>query len=427
MRRCSCAVLAAALSLGAVPLCAQSGAAPAPVAADLAQCFAWAQEQSESLHMQEEQVRQLESQFRQALAGVLPSLSFNASDKWLDTSGVAGGGTSAASPQPQVNLGLSQPLFSGLREYAAMAASRHQGQAAALQLRRARATLFRDVSGAFYLVVNLETQLANTRAAVALSASRVKELREWEALGRSRHSEVVLVESQQSSLEAQAETQEGQIAVARELLSFLTGQELAATALPDKLERLRALEPEEALLARAQERSDVRALRKQADAQEDQVRIAKGAWWPTVSLTGNYYLKRMTSLDPIKWDAGITAGLPLFSGGGQLAGVRLAQSQLSSARYAHELGLRQARSDIRSASATLRAAVSVADASETAYRKAAEAYRLVTQEYRQGLVNNLDVLTAMNSLVGARAAFDASVVQMKLDLLRLKVATEELP
>ncbi|MBI5240689.1 MAG: TolC family protein [Elusimicrobia bacterium] len=404
------------------------GAQEAPlVDADLERCYAWAKERSESLRLREEQVRQLEQQFRQALAGALPSVSFNASDKWLDKSGAAGGGVTVQSPQPQVNLSLSQTLFSGLREYAAMAAAKHLGRAAELQLQRARAALFRDVSGAFYLTVSLETQLADTQAAVALSADRVRELRERVALGRSRRSEVVLVESQLASLQAQAETQKGQIAVARELLSFLTGQELARTALRDRLERLRAVEPEEALLARAQERSDVQALRKTVLAQEAGVRATKGAWWPTVSLTGNYYLKRMPALDPIKWDIGVAGSLPLFAGGGQLAAVRLADSQLEAARWAYELGLRQARSDIRSAAAALRAAVAVAETSEKAYLKAEEAHRLVVQEYRLGLVNNLDVLSAMNSLVAAKSAFDASVVQAKLELLRLKVSTEELP
>jgi outer membrane protein len=398
-----------------------------PAEADLDGCYAWARQRSETLRIGEEGVRQLEAQFRQALAGALPSVSFNASDKWLDTSGTPSGGTSAASPQPQVNFSLSQTLFSGLREYSAMSAARHLGRSADLQLRRARAALFRDVSGAFYLVVSLETQLEDTNAAVALSADRVKELRDRVALGRSRRSEVVLVESQKASLEASAEALRGRIAVARELLSFLTGRELAGTALRDKIERLRSVEPEDALLARAAERSDVQALHQAVLAQEAGVRAAKGTWWPTVSLTGNYYLKRMTMLDPIKWDVGVAGSLPLFAGGGQLAGVRLADSQLESARAAHELGLRQARSDIRGAAAALRAAVAVTDTSEKATLKAEEAHRLVAQEYRLGLVNNLDVISAMNSLVAAKSAFDASVVQAKLELLKLKVATEERP
>ncbi|MDD5627933.1 MAG: TolC family protein [Elusimicrobia bacterium] len=424
MERFLLVVLAAACALA--PARAQDWETPPPAEADLAQCYTWAREQSESLRMQEEQIRQLEQQFRIALSGALPALSFNASDKWLDSAS-GSNATSAAPSQPQVNFAVSQLLFSGLREYAAMAAAKHQGQAAELQLRRARGLLYQNVSAAFYLVVALETGLANSRSAIALIMNRIAELRRFEALGRSRHSEVVLVESQQAALEAQAESQRGQIEAARELLSFLTGKELARAKLLDRLERLRTLDPEEAMLGRAYDRSDVLALRKLVDAQEDQVRIAKGAWAPSVSFLGNYYLKRQRALDPIKWDAGVAASLPLFAGGGQLAAVRQADSQVSQARYAFELGLRQARSEIHTAYVTLRAALANAAANEKAYRKADESYRLETKEYRAGLVTNLDVLAALNALVSAKTTFDASVVQMKLALLQLKVATEELP
>ena len=428
MRRIFCAVSAAVLAACLLPAPAWTQAdawgAPPPVEADLSQCYAWALEQSESLHMQQEQIYQIEQQFKQALASALPNLSFNASDKWLQAGGT---GITYTTPQPQVNLALSQPLFTGLREFAAMAAFKHQGQASELQLRRARILLFQDVSNAFYLVLNLKSQMANDHMAVELFASRIKELNHFEDIGRSRHSEVVFAESQKAALEADEESIKGQIEVARELLSFLTGRDLSLTTLTDKLERLHSLDPEESLLARAYDRTDVQSLHKQVDFQADQVRLAKGAWAPTVSFLGDYYFKRMAGLDSIRWDAGVTAGLPLFAGGGQLAGVRQAESQVSQARYNLELGLRLARTQIHSAYMALRAAVSTVDAAEKAYLKADESYHLETQEYRLGLVTNLDVLQALNSLVSAKTIFDTGVVQIKIDLLQLKVATEELP
>lgn len=427
MKRILGAVLAAALAAGAVcaPVRAQADAwgAPPPAEADLALCYGWAREQSESLHMQTEQIYQIEQQFKVAMAGVLPNLSFNASDKWLDT----GGAGSYTTPQPQVNFALSQTLFSGLREFAAMAASKHQGQAVELQLKHAQTSLYQDVANAFYLIVNLEGQLANILAAENLSESRIKELRRWVDLGKSRHSEVVLVESQEAAYEAQAAALRGQIDVARDLLSFLTGKDMSDAKLVDRLERVRGLDPEETVLARAQVRNDVQALHKQLQFQEDQVRLAKGAWAPTVNFLGDYYLKRMPSLDAIKWDASVTASLPLFSGGGQLAAVRQAKSQVSQAQYNFELGLRQARSQIHSTYNTLRASVSQAAASEKAFGKANESYTLQQKEYRLGLVSNLDVLTALNSLLSAKLTFDQIVVQSKLNLLLLKVAAEELP
>ncbi len=416
---------AAIVSVLLTPAWAQPDAwsPPPPMQADLAQCYAWAQDQSESLHMQQEQIVQLEQQFKQALATALPNLSLNASEKWL----AAGGAGAYVSPQPQVNIALAQPLFTGLREYAAMSASKNLGQSAELQFKHARTLLFQDVSKAFYLAFNLQSQLDNVQDAVTLSASRIAELRRFEALGKSRHSEVVLTESQEASLQAQAESLKGQIAVARELLSFLTGKDLSLTKLDDKLGRVRSLPPEETLLARAYDRTDVQALHKQALAQEDQVRIAKSARLPLVSLLGNYYFYRMPMLEPIRWDAGVTAGLPLFAGGGPLAAIRLAESQVSQARYNFELGARTARTQIHSSYMTLGASMRSTDAAEKAYLKADESYHLELKEYRLGLVTNLDVIQALNSLVGTKTTFDTDLVQTKLALLQLQVSAEELP
>ena len=64
---------------------------------------------------------------------------------------------------------------------------------------------------------------------------------------------------------------------------------------------------------------------------------------------------------------------------------------------------------------------------EDAFKKAEESYRLQTKEYRLGLVNNLEVLESMNAMEEAKRNFDRAVLKTKLDLLRLKAASEEFP
>ncbi|MCX5789171.1 MAG: TolC family protein [Elusimicrobia bacterium] len=417
-----------AAALAAAPRAQTSGSTAPVQTADLNQCYAWALEQAESLKIQEEQVRVIEQQFRQVLGSALPNLSFTALDKWIDTSGAAGQSSYLyQSPQPQVNFALSQTLFSGLREYAAMRSYKKQGKAAELQLRHAKTTLFQNVANAFYLTVNLEAQLANQKLAVDMHTARLKELRHFEDLGKSRHSEVTLEESQMATAETHVQTITGQVDAARAMLSFLTGQDMSSAALVDRLERVHEVGAEQPLLNHAYGRSDVVALQRLVESQEDQVTLAKGAFLPTVTALGDYYLKRQSALSPVHWDATLAASIPIYQGGGQVAAVRTAELQLSQARYNLELGVRQARSDIHTAYVALRAVVGAAAAAERAYKKADETYRAEIKEYRLGLVNNLDVLTAMNNLVGAKNAFDQITIQTKLDLLLLKLSDEELP
>jgi outer membrane protein len=435
MRRILSVALAAATAGAGMPAQAQPAPweTPPPQAADLAQCYQWAKVQTETLHAQEEQIYQLRQQYKQVLGTALPNLNYNYSATYLDTPGagsVSGGGASQStflSPQPQANFTLSQTLFDGFKEFAAMRSFKHQERSSRLQLQHAYASLYQDVSNAFYLIVNLEAQLDDIALAITMSESRIKELRSWVDLGKSRHSEVVLVESQKAAYEAQAEALKGQIEVARSLLSFLTGQDMSKTALLDKLERVSALDPEESVLALASSRTDVRSLREAVDAQQALVKAAEAAWYPTANLAGDYYDYRIAFYRPIHWDATVTINLPIFQGGSSLASLRQAKSQVSQAQYNFEFGLRQARSQIQSAYATLRASVAQSLAAEKSYGKADESYRLDQKEYRLGLVTNLDVLTALNAVLSAKLIYDQTVIQSKLNLLLLKVADEELP
>jgi len=435
MRRILHIALAAVIACAGVPAAAlaQTDAweTPAPANADLGQCYQWAKVQTETLRIQEEQIYQLQQQYRQVLGTALPSLSYNYTQQRLDTSrtgSISGGGQPPfQSPASQANFTVSQLLFDGLKEFAAMRAAKHEQRADELQLRHAYASVYQDVSNAFYLAVNLETQLDDVNLAISMSESRIKELRSWVDLGKSRHSEVVLVESQKAAYEAQAESIKGQIEVTRSLLSFLTGKDMTKTALQDKMDRISTLDPEESVLARAASRTDVRSLREAVDAQQDLVKVAEAAWSPTANLTGDYYNYRVSAYRPVHWDATLAINLPLFQGGSSLASLRQAKSQTSQAWYNFEFGLRQARSQIQSAYATLRASVAQGLAAEKSFAKADESYRLDQKEYRLGLVTNLDVLTALNAVLSAKLIYDQTVIQSKLNLLLLKVSDEELP
>ncbi|HVE12306.1 MAG TPA: TolC family protein [Elusimicrobiota bacterium] len=409
--------------------------APAPstptvAGADLMECYQLAKKQSETLRLREQDIVQLEQQYRQALGSVLPSVTFTYAQKYQEVphmSGASGSSFFFDNPQPSGVITATQPIFSGFREFAGMRGVKHQAEATRLQLVHAYAALFSDVAQSFYLTLRLETDLENTRSGIALSKSRIQELRERENLGKSRHSELVLVESQEAGLEAQAEFLLGQIAVARDMLGFLTGREMADVTLIDRLERIAEAPAEAASLARAEKRTDVLSQDEALRAQEFYLRAVKGAWSPTLGLTGDYYLKRTAALEPIHWDATFLVTMPIFQGGATLAAQRQSESQLTQARERYSLALRQARSEIHRAWATLRASVAQSVAAERAYLKAEEGYRLQTREYRLGLVNNLDVLQSMNALLDAKRTFDESVVQSKLNLLSLKVSAEEVP
>ncbi|MBI3292522.1 MAG: TolC family protein [Elusimicrobia bacterium] len=405
---------------------------PSSSALTLQDCYHLALQRSEDLKTQSENIAQAEARYQQALGNVLPHLSFNVSESLQDTSGISGGdggvgGTFTRRERPEVKFIVRQPLFSGFREFAAMSSFKSESRRATLLFNRASKLLFQDVARAFYLVVQLETDLGNIRTLIQLTQERVKELQERVRLGKSRPSEVLTVQSQQAAQRSLEEQIKEQILTARELLSFLTGNDVGERSLRDELPNSEIVEPEAMLLAKTDQRSDVQAQREQVLSQRARVQLAKGSLLPTASLLGNYYIKRVGFQSGINWDILLSLEAPLFQGGTARAQVKEAASQLQQAELRLSRLSRDVRSEIKRASVALASGVAQAKALEEAFNKAKESYTLQVREYRLGLVNNLEVLQAMNAMQDTRRSWDRTLVQSKLAFLQLKVATEELP
>src|SRR6185295_4454258 len=130
---------------------------------------------------------------------------------------------SAISPQPLGRITASQPLFRGFREFAGIRQQRDLVEAQGAAWKAAVIQLYKDVATSFYTIVALEKDLANVREEIGLYDRRVKDLNARVRIGRSRVSEVLTVQSLQSTLSAQAEAIGGTIRTQRALLSFLTG------------------------------------------------------------------------------------------------------------------------------------------------------------------------------------------------------------
>lgn len=417
------------LLLAALPVRAEQASTGSYTLSD---CFRLALDRSENLQIQAERIIQTEELYRQAFGAILPTINFVGTETLQDTSGVESGGGSVGgtltrADRPQAQITVSQPIFSGLREFSGSKAVKEQGRSQELLLERAKKLLFQDVAAAFYLVLQNETDLDDVRSILGLTQDRIKELKERIRLGKSRPTEMLSTESQLATLKAQEEQVRVNLALARENLSFLTGVDLSSASFVDEIGEVAQPAPLETFLARMPNRTDVRAAMRTLESDKYQVRAAQGALFPTLSAAGNYYLKRVGFQEPIDWDVVFTVDQPLFHGGAIWSDIRRTQSVWREARKDLELTERQADSEIRRNYLTLQSAAIQTHNLEDAYRKADASYRDIIREYRLGLVNNLEVLQAISQVQDAKRSWDQSAVAVKLGLIRLKVSTEELP
>jgi outer membrane protein len=411
-----------ALTLAALLIVA---AAPACDAADvktitLPEAYAAALKRSEEIAQKGQTYAQVVAQIDQLWSAVKPRVSLNANHVWQDTPGP---GVNFPLPANQETVAVvgHQPLFSGLRDFLAVQGAKAQSAAAALALRRAKQNLYADVAAAYLDLLRGRMDIAVREDQALLTANRVKELKNFENLGRSRKSEVLAAESQEAQVEADLETSRGQQRLNQATLQFLTGIDAELVA-QDVIVPTQA-EDVGAFLVRGAHRPDVEAAERELVASDLYVSMQNRQYWPTVSVDGNYYLRRPHNFSRhVNWDATLSGVLPIYYGGQIGAQVREAKAQREIKAQSLSLARRSAELQVRSAHSDLVSDLAIVKALEKAMTLAEANAKAQAQDYRQGLVTNLDVLNSLTTVENTRLRLDQARMQTYDARVRLEVA-----
>ena len=289
---------------------------------------------------------------------------------------------------------------------------------------RAEQLLLIDVSDAFYLLLQKQEETKALEVSRQALRERIEELKERERLGRSRLSEGVSAEAQLYRVEAEMEQARSEETVARQLMEFLTGRERVG-ALADGDPFPPPVEGEDAYLAKAVNRFDVQAAQEAVQVAEQEVKVRKADFWPTVDLEGNYFVERVGAAKEVDWDAALKVEVPIYQGG-QVAGqVRQAQSLAARSRLQFSESRRRAIQEVRDSYARFKAALGRTFALAKALEATQESYRSLVQEYRLNLVSNLDVLEELQLLQEARRDWIRAQFEAKRLHWSLKVSSGE--
>lgn len=389
----------------------------------LAEAYSKAVSHTEMVPAKEEEIHQAEEKYRQAIGNILPTITGYASYTWQ---AAAGGGAFSPTEQPLVKLNATQPIFRGLREFAALKQTSLLGEASEQGKQVALRQLFNDVTQTFYSVLSLEQDIVNLQSQIGAFERRIQDLKQRIKIGRSRLTEVLTVQASLSSLRAQLFQTQGQLQVARETFSYVTGQS-GNLSLKDVLPVQNKISPLGTYIDSLSKRPELKMRQLQYEAADKGVSIAKGAHLPTVDLTGNYYFKRFGFFNNIPWDVGISLSLPILNGG--ILSSRVEEA--SSLRMQAELELRRAKraalQEIQSLYATFKADLDQMTELNSARDLTEKNFVQQNREYRNGLVSNLEVLQALTAFEESKRALDRARFQSKIDYLKLEAAAGTLP
>lgn len=306
----------------------------------------------------------------------------------------------------------SQILYSGGRVGAALKIAKSFEDAARLTLNEEMAEVELQVRSAYY-----QAQLAQEMEAISEAALEQAELfLEQEQLrlsaGRASELEVMRAEVSRDNLRPQ-------LVQARNAahLAKLNLKRLIDVPLDQPIALTTPLEPPAATEAavlpspevRIANRAAVQAAEQQVEIRQQQVRIAKGAFLPNVSLQMNYgrqlFPEEMFDFSSdwrTDWTIGVGVQIPIFNGFKRVADIDVAQVQLeqsrlqlSQLREAVQLQYEQARSEKERALAAIAARERTVDVAQ-------RVYDLTVLRYDQGVATQLEVSDARLALLQAR-------------------------
>lgn len=396
-------------------------------AATLQEAFQSALQKNETVGLNNQRVIQAQERVSQVKGGLFPQLALNATHLMQPRPSDPVAREFFPDKQTTINLSANQVLFRGLREFAGLRQQKDLVSSQEEIRNLALVQLYEEVAVAYLSVLTLERDLKNLDVQVKLYEERVGELQTRARRGESNANEVLAAQSTEAALRAEAQLSRGQLTMAREKFAFITGLSAQEVLNDPNLAGSAKVAPLAEYLKRVEERHDIKAAREQFSAMEEEVSIAKGAHWPSLDLTGNYYFKRPEGFtEDLNWDLQFRLTLPLFEGGSTQSKVREAASK----RMGADLNLtrlrRQANQEITSYYDIFQTRQKQVEALKKSTALAEKNYQVMQRDYRRGLARNIDVQAALTDFRTATRTLDQAMFAVQLDLIRLQIASAEI-
>lgn len=336
------------------------------------------------------------------------------------------------SPQNQttIKLGVIQPLFRGLSEYAAIRQKRSTTDERAHTIHQAARQLFYDVAQAYYTVQMTSVELKNHEIEIELNKKREEELNRFLRIGRAQLSDVLTLQANILGLESQLESTKGRHEIAKDVLAYLTGWD-RNTVLSDEETPESQLGELSDYLEAMNRRPEIAAAQAALESAEETIAIKRGGHFPSVDLIGNYYLERPgLALKSVNWDLQLAVSFPIFQGGLVSAQIREAQA------LTHQWSLNLAESR-RKAEQEIRTFYQAFNSDRRQMQKLTQLvqvsrknYEVQSRVFKNGLVTNLDVLQSLTTYQASKRQLDQIQCISVLDSLKLQAAVgrrEEIP
>jgi outer membrane protein TolC len=343
--------------------------------------------------------------------------------------------------QYQLGLSVSQNLFSGGRVSAQNEAAQAGKRSADIELTAQRAQNILDVTQAYYDAALADRLVSITESSFNQTENVLKQVQLNKNVGNVSEFELlraqVTRDNQRPLLIQRRSDREVAYLRLKQLLNIPLEQTVALTTPIDNVDNLpagirvaglkvtSAEDPDTSAVNRAAVRQASEAVR----AQQQLVRVARAQRIPSLSFNSQYGavaypLNGLPGSNDFRynWTVGISASLPLFTGGRIRGDELIAQANLAEARSRLQQVTEFASLDSRVAINALNQARSAWEASRGTSEQASRAYQIAEVRYREGISTQLElndsrILLEQATVNRALAARNYQIARIKLALL----------
>ena len=384
-----------------------SGMAFVPAHAEtLADAISLAYASNPTLQAQRASLRALDETWVQARTGFRPTVSGQVTATYNETRvPVLVGNTESNSGRAV--LSLNQPIYTGGRVGAAVAAARGDILSGRETLRRVESQILSSVILAYMDVRRDKESLRIQEENVVVLQRQLEESRARFDVGEITRTDVAQSEARLAASVALRQTAMAQLAVSRANYAAVVGQEPGELAPPPSLDPLIPDSIDGALDIAEQDNSQIRGAQYAVDAGRARVAAARAERMPSVSLQASLGesgvaqpLHTNTYTRSVAGAAVVT--IPLFTGGLTNSRVRAALERNNVDRITVEVTRRSVVQSLTQAWSALTAARANIISTEQQVKSARLAAEGVHQEQQVGLRTTLDVLNAEQELRSAQ-------------------------
>ncbi len=397
----------------------------------LSEVFNLAVSYNETLSLQHEAIGIVQTQYRQARGISLPYVAVAGSETLQDTSGVTqGSGASSTftnSRKQEYKILAKQTLYSGNQDKDTLLAFDALIRKEKIGLKKAKRVLYQDVVDVYFQALLIQKDLASVQENIDLMNARIKELNNRVRIGKSRQSEVLSAESQLANLESQKEASLGDLQNTVIILSNLIGTSMKDIQFVEPTPTLPVDLSEGTFYKKISNHSDIQSLIEDENYYEYSRLSAVHSNRPKVNVGANYYLERTKFLSPINWDMSLLLEIPLYQGDINKASAEEYSGKKRRISLSMRQTLRALQLQIAGDLAVQDSLVKQKKSLDLAYKKAKDSYNSYVEEYRLGLVNNLDVIQSSTHVLDIKHRLDKADLMIKRNTIQLAIDCEELP